>query len=171
GAGPVSEGVRPQVAGEDVQATGHVDGGGPAEPEPQLPGASHTLGRRGSDETGRGGVFAWFIDWATGPAGQTQRPPIVGRPRQHPVLTLVAGTVSALLVAASTVFGVLGSGTTTVPPLQTLPTPIGPGDPILAARLSKQADGLNRTDPLTELQLRIAARTLDPGNTAYRSTL
>jgi hypothetical protein len=134
--------------------------------------ASDSSGRRRSHEPRRGAAFAWFLDRATGPAEQTDRwSAAERRTRRRPILTRVAGTVSALLVLSSTLFAGLESGTATLPPRETLPTPTGPGDPVLAARLSKQADALNRGDPLTELQLRVAAHTLDPGNAAYRSTL
>jgi WD40 repeat protein len=94
------------------------------------------------------------------------------RARRRPLLTAAAGLVTLILVVTSTLFAVLGDTTeTTTGPGVALPTSTGPGDPALAARLSDRADALRRADPLAELQLRLAAHTLDPDNTAYRSAL
>jgi WD40 repeat protein len=80
--------------------------------------------------------------------------------------------VSLVLVLASVMFMVVGDASTRIrPPRDVLATPTGPGDPVLAAKLAEQADQLSRSDPMAELQLRLAANTLDPDNAGHRSAL
>ena len=156
-----------------MQATGQTPSGGLPEPDPAAPATGDSSRSNGSGAVPASGGFAWFVDWATRPGGQIRRwPPAGRRARRRPALTVAAGLVSLILIISATLFAMLDDATTaTTSPPGAVPTPTGPGDPALAARLAERADGLRRRDPLAELQLRLAANTLDPANAGYRSSL
>jgi hypothetical protein len=89
-------------------------------------------------------------------------------------------------VAVVTIVLLLGLGLWCGPPTVSLPWTTGPSRPahlpgsqrpveapdvVLARTLSARVDALHRSDPVTELQLRLAAHALVADNAAYRTAL